>query len=437
MNAPSSPSVDLKALPGQYDPWLLFIALALLAIGVVMVASSSVAQTSEPAYYLKRHVVFVAVGIVMAALVMRLELKWLEKHNQGLLLTCLLLLTLVFIPGLGQTVNKATRWVNLGFTRFQPVEAVKILYLFWLSSYLVRFRDQVSADWIAMLKPVGVALLLMALLLKQPDYGSAALLLSITVGLLILGGGHLQRMLWLVLSLLPFLVVLAILEPYRLARITSFRNPWQDPFDSGYQLSNALMAIGRGEYFGVGLGQSIQKLGYLPEAHTDFIFSILAEETGFVGVCVVIALYAALVTRAFWLGLRCVQMRRHFSGYLALGLGLWLGLQSVVSIGVNLGLLPTKGLTLPLISYGGSSVAMTCVAMGVLLRVSYEYSRALNRRQLSHNMHVSPTPTTSPALHINNINTIKPVSAPITVPVSAPDRRGLRQRIEPTLGGSA
>jgi len=374
----------------------------------------------------------------MAALTMRLELRWLEKHNQMLLLACLFLLTLVFIPGLGQTVNKATRWVNLGFTRFQPVEAVKVLYLFWLSSYLVRFRDQVSADWIPMLKPVGVALLLMALLLKQPDYGSAALLLSITVGLLILGGGHLQRMLWLVLSLMPFLIVLAILEPYRLARITSFRNPWQDPFDSGYQLSNALMAIGRGEYFGVGLGQSIQKLGYLPEAHTDFIFSILAEETGFVGVCVVIALYAALVTRAFWLGLCCVQMRRHFSGYLALGLGLWLGLQSVVSIGVNLGLLPTKGLTLPLISYGGSSVAMTCVAVGVLLRVSYEYSRALHRRHVGRSTPSSETQTTTPALNISNINNIKPVSAPIPAPVApVSHRRASRQRIEPTLGGSA
>jgi len=433
MNAPSSPSVDLKALHGEYDPWLLTITVALLAIGVVMVASSSVAQASEPAYYLKRHLLFVGVGVVMAALVMRLELKWLEKHNQMLLLGCLLLLTLVFIPGLGQTVNKATRWINLGFTRFQPVEAVKVLYLFWLSSYLVRFRDQVSADWSAMLKPVGVALLLMALLLKQPDYGSAALLLSITVGLLILGGGHLQRMLWLVVSLLPFLIVLAILEPYRLLRITSFRDPWQDPFASGYQLSNALMAIGRGEYFGVGLGQSIQKLGYLPEAHTDFIFSILAEETGFIGVCVVIALYVGLVVRAFWLGLSCVQMRRHFSGYLALGLGLWMGLQSVVSIGVNLGLLPTKGLTLPLISYGGSSVAMTCVAMGVLLRVSYEYSRALHRRQIGRSAHTAENQITTPVLEVKPV---KLVTTSVAAPSPAPERRGPRQRIEPTLGGN-
>jgi len=430
MKSSASAPIDLKTLPGQYDAWLLAIAIALLAIGVVMVASSSVAQASEPAYYLKRHVLFVGVGVGMAALVMRLELKWLEKHNQMLLLGCVLLLTLVFIPGLGQTVNKATRWINLGITRFQPVEAVKVLYLFWLSSYLVRFRDQVSADWVAMLKPVGVALLLMALLLKQPDYGSAALLLSITVGLLILGGGHLQRMLWLVVSLLPILAVLAILEPYRLARITSFRDPWQDPFASGYQLSNALMAIGRGEYFGVGLGQSIQKLGYLPEAHTDFIFSILAEETGFVGVCVVIALYAALVTRAFWLGLRCVQMRRHFSGYLALGLGLWMGLQSVVSIGVNLGLLPTKGLTLPLISYGGSSVAMTCVAIGVLLRVSYEYSRALHRRQVGRSTQLTETQTTVSTFEATPI---KPIIAPVASP--ALHHSDPRQRIEPTLGG--
>jgi len=381
----SSPAaLDLKTLPERYDPWLLTVAVVLLAIGIVMVASSSIAIGSTPDYYFKRHLLFVIIGIVAAAIIMRIELKWIEKYNQRLLLICFLLLLLVFVPGLGLTVNSATRWINLRIIRFQPVEAVKLLYLIWLCSYLVRFRDQVHADWLAMLKPVGVVLVLMAMLLKQPDYGSAALLLSITVGMLVLGGGHLQRMLWLVVALLPMLILLAILEPYRLNRILSFRDPWQDPFNTGYQLTNALMAIGRGEFFGVGLGQSIQKLGYLPEAHTDFIFSILAEETGFVGIVVVVSLYTGLVVRAFWLGLDCIKMRRHFSGYLALGLGLWLGLQSVVSMGVNLGLLPTKGLTLPLISYGGSSVAITCVALGLLLRVSYEYSRAQRRRHIKH-----------------------------------------------------
>jgi cell division protein FtsW len=246
----------------------------------------------------------------------------------------------------------------------------------WLSSYLVRFRDEVNATWPAMLKPLGVAVALVGLLLMQPDFGSSTLLLAITAGMLVLGGVNLPRMSMPIVIGLPVFAFIAILEPYRLRRITSFLDPWADQLGSGYQLSNALMAVGRGELFGVGLGGSVQKLNYLPEAHTDFIFSVIAEELGFTGVCLIIALYALLVGRAFWLGMRCVEMKRHFSGYIAFGIGLWISLQSFVSVGVNLGILPTKGLTLPLISAGGSSVLMTCVAMGLLLRVSYELNRA-------------------------------------------------------------
>jgi len=256
------------------------------------------------------------------------------------------------------------------------VEAVKLMYLVWLASYLVRFRDEVNATWIAMFKPIAVTLGLVGLLLLQPDFGSATLLLAVTMSMLILGGGPLKRILLPVLILLPLLVVAAIVEPYRLRRITAFWNPWEDQLGSGYQLTNALMAIGRGEVFGVGLGASVQKLSYLPEAHTDFIFSILAEELGFVGVCVVVALFALLVARALWMGFKCVEMNRHFAGYCAFGVALTIGLQALVSIGVNLGLLPTKGLTLPLISSGGSSVMMTCVGLGLLLRISRELDRA-------------------------------------------------------------
>ncbi len=376
MNDFSHQATRLEAIGGRYDKWLLGTALALAALGVVMVASSSIELTASPFYYLSRHLVFLGVGIGLAYWVMRTELKTVEKYNQLLLLGCFALLIVVFVPGIGSSVNGARRWINLGVSRFQTVEAVKVLYIVWLASYLVRFRDDVYATWPAMLKPIGVVALLVALLLMQPDFGSSALLVAITAGMLVLGGVNLPRMSAPVVIGLPVLAAIAIVEPYRLRRITSFWDPWADQLGSGYQLSNALMAIGRGEWLGVGLGASVQKLNYLPESHTDFIFSVIAEELGFVGVCLVVGLYALLVGRAFWLGMKCVEMQRHFSGYIAFGIALWISMQAFVSIGVNLGILPTKGLTLPLISSGGSSVLMTCVAVGLLLRVSYELDRA-------------------------------------------------------------
>ncbi len=376
MNDMHRQATRLDAIDGRFDPWLIGPALALACIGVVMVASSSIALGSDPLHYLIRHLVFLAVGIGLALVAMRTELKFVERYNQLLLLACFVLLLMVYVPGVGHTVNGARRWVNLGVSNFQVVEAVKVIYIVWLASYLVRFRDEVNATWPAMLKPLGVAVALVALLLLQPDFGSATLLLAITAGMLVLGGVNLPRMSMPIVIGLPVFAFVAILEPYRVRRLTSFLDPWQDQLGSGYQLSNALMALGRGEWGGVGLGGSVQKLNYLPEAHTDFIFSVIGEELGFVGVCIVIGLFALLVGRAFWVGYRCVEMRRHFAGYIAFGIALWIGLQSFVSIGVNLGLLPTKGLTLPLISSGGSSVLMTCVAIGLLLRVSYELSRA-------------------------------------------------------------
>ena len=370
----------LDAIEGRFDPWLLGSAIALACLGVVMVASSSIAIGEGlevgPFYFLVRHLVFLAVGTGLAIWMMRTELKTIEAKNQLLLLACFVLLLAVFVPGVGRTVNGARRWLNLGVSNFQAVEAVKLLYIVWLASYLVRFRDEVNATWKAMLKPLGVADALVGLLILQPDFGSLSLILAITAGMLVLGGVNMPRMFGPVLVGLPVLAAIAIAEPYRVRRFTSFLNPWADPFDSGYQLTNALMAVGRGEVFGVGLGASVQKLSYLPEAHTDFILAVIAEELGLVGVAVVIGLYALLAGRAFWIGLKCVEMRRHFAGYCAFGVALWMSLQSFVSIGVNLGLLPTKGLTLPLISSGGSSVLMTCMALGVLLRVSYELDRA-------------------------------------------------------------
>ena len=375
-DAPGGQATRLDAIQGRYDPWLLLAMVAIAAFGVVMVASSSIAIGEDlevgPFYFLVRHVMFLGLGLAMCIVVMRTELKTLERWPQMLLLACFGLLLLVFVPGLGRSVNGAHRWISLGISNFQVVEAVKVIYIVWLASYLVRFRDEVNATWPAMLKPLGVAVLLVGLLLLQPDFGSATMLLAVTAGMLVLGGVHLPKMAAPVVIGLPVFAFIAILEPYRMRRITSFLDPWADQLGAGYQLSNALMAVGRGELFGVGLGGSIQKLSYLPEAHTDFIFAVIAEELGFVGVCLVVALFAALVGRALWIGFKCVEMRRHFAGYCAFGVALMVGLQSLVSIGVNLGLLPTKGLTLPLMSFGGSGILANCIALAILLRVDWE-----------------------------------------------------------------
>ncbi len=430
MNDTPRQATRLEAIGGRFDPWLLGAMLALASLGVVMVASASIYQHGNPFYYLIRHGMFLVAGAGLAWWVTRTELKSIEARNHLLLLGCVVLLLLVFVPGLGVSVKGAHRWINLGVSNFQVVEVVKVFFIVWLASYLVRFRDEVNATWAAMLKPLGVVVLLVALLLMQPDFGSSSLLLAITAGMLVLGGVNMPRMFGPVLVGLPIMAVIAIAEPYRWRRITSFSDPWADPFGSGYQLTNALMAIGRGEWSGIGLGGSVLKLNYLPEVHTDFIFSVIGEELGFVGVCLVVALYALLVGRAFVIGLRCVEMRRHFAGYVAFGVALWIGMQSFVSMGVNLGLLPTKGLTLPLISSGGSSILMTCVAMGLLLRVSYELERT-QRQVALRGEALQTTPSGE---------TRSPADAAPATPKPAPSLsetlRGtsrLRSRVEPTF----
>src|SRR5690606_36009599 len=257
---------------GRFDPWLLGAAITLACLGVVMVGSAAVAGAGMdvgPWYFLSRHLMFLGGGLVLAGLAMRTELKTIEQHSQLLLLACFALLLVVFVPGIGHTVNGARRWINLGVSNFQVVEAVKILYIVWLASYLKRHSEDVAATWPAMLKPLGVAVGLVALLMAQPDFGSSSLILAITAGMLVLGGVNMPRMFGPVLVGLPLFAFIAILEPYRMRRLTTFLDPWADPFNSGYQLTNALMAVGRGEWFGVGLGASVQKLSYLPEAHTD------------------------------------------------------------------------------------------------------------------------------------------------------------------------
>jgi cell division protein FtsW len=416
----------LDEIEGRYDRTIFGAAVALAALGLVMVASSSIAIAEGldvgPFYFLTRHVMFLGIGIVLALALARIELKHVEKSSHLMLLLCFVLLALVFVPGLGKSVNGARRWINLGISGFQVVEAVKLMLIVWLASYLVRYREQVQQQWLGMLKPLGVAALLVGILLVQPDFGSAVLICAIVGGMVWLGGVRVRNLVAPVMLAVPVLGWAAMSESYRVRRLTSFMDPWKDPFNDGFQLTQALIAIGRGEWFGVGLGASIQKLFYLTEAHTDFIFSVIAEELGFVGILLVLALFVLLVGRSFLLGLRAVELGRHFAGYCAFGVALWIGLQALVSIGVNLGMLPTKGLTLPLISSGGSSVLMTCAAMGLLLRVSFELDRA--ERQVARVRHGVSAATLDAAA-------IEPAPLPVARDPAA------RRRIEPTLGNAA
>ena len=377
---PTTQATRQAEVRGRHDVALLLAALALAAFGVVMVASSSIAvaegQGLGPFHYLKRHVVFLILGGGLAWLAARTEMSWIEEHSRVALFGGVVMLLLVFVPGIGMRVNGASRWINLGISGFQPIEAVKLLWVFYLSSYLVRQRMGVQTSMSGIFKPLMVAGLLGALLLAQPDFGSATLLISVTLGMIWLGGGRMRNLVVLGIAATPLLAMAAMSESYRLKRLTSFLDPWADPFNDGFQLTQALIAVGRGEWFGVGLGGSVQKLFYLPEAHTDFILAVIAEELGLAGLLLLIALFGWLAARGFALGLRAIERGMTFSGSVAFGITLMISLQALVSAGVNLGLLPTKGLTLPLISSGGSSVLMTCAAIGVLARISYELSRA-------------------------------------------------------------
>ena len=375
---------------GHFDPWLLVALVGLASIGVVMVASSSIAvadsQELGAFYFLRRHLVFLGIGMVAAGLAMRTELRLLEKYAFPLLALAFLLLLAVFVPHLGMRINGAHRWLNLVVTSFQPVEAVKLILVIYLASYLVRHRDSIETEFLGLIKPIAVAGVIVLLLLGQPDFGSATLVISVTIAMVWLGGARPIYLFVMGLPLMPLLVIAATGESYRVKRLTSFMNPWEHPFTDGFQLTQSLMAIGRGEWTGVGLGSSVLKLSYLPEAHTDFIFAVIGEELGLVGVLLVMGLFALAVGRGLYLGLKGVEVGQRFAGYIAFGISLMLAMQAIVSVGVNLGALPTKGLTLPLISYGGSSMVLTCAMAGVLLRATFEINRALDARQMAKRM---------------------------------------------------
>ena len=364
------------------DSYVVIPALLLLALGLVMVGSASIAiaegQHVPVYFYLLRHTVFVALGFALAMSFRIVPIDFLERISRPMMLLSALLLLLVFIPGIGVTVNGSTRWLRLGVVNFQAVEAVKLMAIIYVSGYLARKVGLVHTRFFDTLKPLIFGGVLSAILLVQPDMGSAAVITAIIVGMIWLAGAAWRHLVVLGMLTLPAFGF-AAMEPYRLRRIVSFMDPWADPFNSGFQLTQALIAVGRGEVFGVGLGASIQKLFYLPEAHTDFIFAVLAEEFGLMGVVFVLGLFVLMITRIMIIGVMAHRAGRAFAGFLAYGVGLWLGLQAMVSIGVNLGVLPTKGLTLPLISSGGSSILMTMLAIGMVLRIKWELDRDRDR----------------------------------------------------------
>ncbi|HJP99075.1 MAG TPA: putative lipid II flippase FtsW [Rhodanobacteraceae bacterium] len=408
---------------GLHDPWLLLAIIGLTAFGVVMVASSSIAVADGhhigEFYYLERHVAFLGLGGAVGLwIALKVELDTLERCSGWLMLFTFALLLLVFVPHIGMRINGARRWINLGVSGFQPVELAKLTVVLYVASYLVRHRDSVETKFLGAVKPVAVAGFTAVLLLAQPDFGSAALIGIVTIGMLWLGGARMRNLVIMALPLVPLGAWLALSTDYRVKRLTSFLDPWKDPFDNGFQLTQALIAVGRGKWFGVGLGGSVQKLFYLPEAHTDFILAVIAEELGFVGVLFVLALFALLVGRGLQLGLRGVEVGQHRAGYVASGISLIIGLQALVSVGVNLGVLPTKGLTLPLISSGGSSTLMTCIMLGVLLRAGFEIHRAEDARRMATRRSSAPV--------ADDVRIDKPSAE---LPLAA------RTRLEPNLGG--
>ena len=368
-------SVPLAIRP---DSWILVPALILLAVGIVMVGSASIAVAEEqgaaPYHYLLRHLIYIGLGVLLASSLRVIPMSFLQRISQPLALLSILFLAVVLVPGIGHEVNGSTRWVRLGFLNFQMVEAVKLMVIVYTAGYLARKAEGVQTRFFDTFKPLVFAGVLSFMLLLQPDMGSAAVITAIIAGMVWLAGAAWRHIFVLGAMALPVFGY-AAMEPYRLRRITGFLDPWADEFGSGFQLIQALIAVGRGELFGVGIGASIQKLFYLPEAHTDFIFAVLAEELGLVGVIFVLLLFLLLVTRIMVIGMMAHRKDRVFAGFVAYGVGLWVGLQALVNIGVNLGVLPTKGLTLPLISSGGSSMLMTLISIGVVLRIKYELDR--------------------------------------------------------------
>jgi cell division protein FtsW len=358
------------------DSVTIAIVLAISLLGLVMVTSASVSIASQESgqafYYLERQLLLMLTGAACAALMFCLRTELLEKASFGLLITAIGLLFLVLVPGLGHSVNGSRRWLRLLGLSFQVSELARVLVLIYIASYAVRREQELRTTLSGLAKPLGLLCCVGALLLVEPDFGAATVLFATGFGMLFLAGARLRYVISMTVIAAAGFGVLAVTSSYRMRRLTAFLNPWADPYNSGFQLTQSLIAIGRGQWFGVGLGESVQKLFYLPEAHTDFLFAVLAEELGLAGVVLTLALFLGLIWRSFYIARLASNAGLKFQSYLAAGFGLWVGIQAFINIGVNMGVLPTKGLTLPLMSYGRSSLIVSLAWVGLLLRVYHE-----------------------------------------------------------------
>lgn len=362
----------------RLDRSLVMVAGLLIAIGIMVVSSASTevaqAQYGSPFYHLLRHMVYLTLALSLAGLCFFVPIGVWEKSGWLLLVLAMLLLVLVLVPGIGREVNGSMRWIRVGPVNLQASELAKLFMVIYLAGYLVRRLQEVRSQWSGFIKPMSVLFLAIVLLLLEPDFGAVVVLMSAALGMMFLGGVRLVQFLVLISGSLVAMALVAVSQPYRMQRLITFVDPWaeENVFASGYQLTQALIAFGRGEWLGVGLGNSVQKLFYLPEAHTDFVFAIWAEEMGLLGSVIVIALYLVLVVRCMSIGHRAEYAGKFFAAYLCYGIALLFGAQALINIGVNTGLLPTKGLTLPLLSYGGSSLIACCISLAIVLRVDYE-----------------------------------------------------------------
>ena len=384
------PAIDTaRRTPAELDMALLWSALILLLVGLVMVYSASIATAEasrfsghQPSYFLLRHGVFLIIGLVAAAFAFQVPLATWQQLAPWLFVAGFVLLALVLVPGIGRDVNGARRWLPLGVANLQPSELMKLFAVLYAADYTVRKMSFMHDLKKAFLPMSGAMVAVGFLLLKEPDFGAFVVIISIAMGILFLGGMRARLFVGLILFLLVAFAILIIVSPYRRDRIFGFMDPWADAFGKGYQLSHALIAFGRGEIFGVGLGASVEKLFYLPEAHTDFLLAVIAEELGFAGVVVVIGLFGLIVQRAFVIGRQAVSLDRLYAALVAQGIGIWIGVQGFINMGVNMGLLPTKGLTLPLMSFGGSGIFANCLALAVLLRVDWENRQLMRGAKL-------------------------------------------------------
>lgn len=363
----------------DFDPTVIWLAAALLGLGIVMVYSASIAiaeaakfTNGQVQYYLVRQLIAVAVGVIGAVAVVQVPMRYWQLAAPYLFAISVALLVIVLIPGIGREVNGSQRWLGYGAFRLQPSELAKLFVVIYAADYTVRKASHMASLRRGFLPMFVVMLVTGALLLQEPDFGAFAVITAIAMGVLFLGGMNWRLFAILVLLLVAGFMLLIWSSPYRMERVLGFMDPWADPFGRGYQLSHALIAFGRGEWFGVGLGASVEKLFYLPEAHTDFLLAVIAEELGLVGVVATIGGFAWLSLRAISIGNQAARLERYFSALVAQGVGLWIAVQTMINMGVNMGLLPTKGLTLPLLSYGGSGLVANCMALGLLLRVDYE-----------------------------------------------------------------